>query len=155
MKVMKVCVGGTFNILQKGHKKLLDKAFEIAGENGTIFIGIIEGEMLKKKKFSVSLNERKRNLEKYLLTKKYNNRSVIIAIRDMYGYAVDMDLDAIIVSPETFKNAEKINKDRIRGGKKTLRIIQIPFVLAFDKKPISSTRIKNKEIDKEGKEVLD
>ena len=46
--------------------------------------------------------------------------------------------------------AEEINEKRIQNMKKPLEIIQIPFILAKDGFPISSTRIANKEIDTEG-----
>ena len=43
---MKVCIGGTFNPLHKGHKLLIDKAFEVAGKQGSVFIGITTGEIV-------------------------------------------------------------------------------------------------------------
>ena len=60
------------------------------------------------------------------------------------------DFDCIIISPETRPTAEEINNIRKQKGKKPLQIIQIPFVLADDNVPISSTRIRNKEINKDG-----
>ena len=60
------------------------------------------------------------------------------------------DYDVIVVSPETFSTAEEINSKRIKLGHKPLEIIKIPFVLAEDGKPISSSRIYSKEIDIEG-----
>ena len=47
---MRVCLGGTFNILHKGHKRLFDKAFEVAGEDGSVHIGITVGEVINHKK---------------------------------------------------------------------------------------------------------
>jgi len=151
---MKVCVGGTFNIFHKGHKKLLDKAFQIAGKNGVVYIGLIIGKMLSKKHFIIPFEDRKREIKKYLKNGGYDNRAIIKPIHDIYGLAVDLDFDVIIVSPETIKNAEIINKERKKIGKKFLKIIQIPFVLAEDNKPISSTRIYNNEINKEGRILL-
>ncbi|MCK5112568.1 MAG: adenylyltransferase/cytidyltransferase family protein, partial [Thermoplasmatales archaeon] len=46
---MRVCIGGTFNILHKGHKSLIKKAFEIAGKKGSVFIGVTSGEVIKRK----------------------------------------------------------------------------------------------------------
>ena len=43
------------------------------------------------------------------------------------------------------------NHKRIENRKKSLKIIKIDYVLADDNKPISSTRILNKEIDEDGK----
>ena len=50
---MKVWIGVTFNTLHNGHKKLFDKAFQTAGKNGTVFIGVTEGKMLHNKKFVI------------------------------------------------------------------------------------------------------
>ena len=46
---MKVCVGGTFNYLHKGHRDLISKAFEIAGKDGSVLIGLTSEEMAKYK----------------------------------------------------------------------------------------------------------
>ncbi len=48
--IMKVVLGGTFDIIHKGHKKLIDKAFETASENGSVFIGVSTGDLLNCKK---------------------------------------------------------------------------------------------------------
>jgi len=147
---MKVCIGGTFNILHKGHKLLIQKSFEIAGKNGSVFIGISTGESLKKKNDVKSFEERKKTIEKYLNEKGFTLQVEIQPIKDKYGPSISGDFDEIIVSPETYKTAEIINRKRNQNGKKSLKIIQIPFVLAKDGIPISSTRIKNNKIDSEG-----
>jgi len=149
---MRVCIGGTFNILHKGHKYLIDKAFQIAGNDGIVFLGVSEGKTLHKdKKFVNPFNERVNNLKKYLVLKNYEKRSVIVAIFDKYGIAVEKDFDAIIVSPGTIGNAIEINIERIKKGKKPMKIIKISYILADDKKPISSTRIYENIIDRDGK----
>ena len=147
---MKVCIGGTFNNLHKGHKCLIDKAFEIAGENGLVLIGLTKGDLLKTKNNLRTYAERKENLEGFLSSKNYLSRSIVKAITDKYGPSIEGDFDAIVVSPETTKTAEEINDIRRKKGKKPLKIIKIKFVLADDGNPISSTRVDNKEIDKEG-----
>jgi pantetheine-phosphate adenylyltransferase len=60
-----------------------------------------------------------------------------------------------VVSDETRPGALEINETRKKNGLKTLEIISIPLVLADDQKPISSTRIKKGEIDKEGRILAD
>jgi pantetheine-phosphate adenylyltransferase len=148
---MRVCIGGTFNYLHKGHKMLIDKAFEIAGIDGSVFIGITSKELIKIKRDIKTLEERKKNLEKYLSEKDFLNRVTIKPINDKYGPSIDEEFDAIIVSPETIKTAEEINNKRRNKGKKPLKIIQIPFVLAENGKLISSSRINIKEIDENGR----
>ncbi len=148
---MKVCIGGTFNQLHKGHKLLINKAFETAGKQGQVFIGITTGELIDKKRDVKSFEEREKTVEKYLSKEKLTGRYLIKPIYNKYGPSLDEDFDAIIISPETRPTAEEINKIRKQKGKKPLQIIQIPFVLADDNIPISSSRIRNKEIDEEGK----
>ena len=149
--MMKICIGGTFDILHKGHKQLIDKAFQTAGEQGSVFIGITVGKMPKMKGKIKSFKERKETIERYLTEKKDINHATIKPIRDKYGPSIKEKFDAIVVSPETKSTADEINRKRIQNMKKPLKIIQIPFVLADDNIPISSTRIRKKEIDEDGR----
>jgi len=148
---MKVCIGGTFNHLHKGHKLLINKAFETAGKKGQIFIGLATGDLIYEKRDVKLFEERKKIIEEYISKEKIAIRYLIKPICNKYGPSLDEDFDAIIISPETRPTAEEINKIRKEKGKKPLQIIQIPFVKADDNIPISSTRIKNKEIDKDGR----
>jgi len=147
---MRVCIGGTFNILHKGHKLLIGKAFGTAGIRGSVFIGITTGENLSGKKDVKPMIERKTSIERYLSKKGFIDRATIGPIEDKYGPSVKEEFDAIIVSPETVNTAKEINKKRKRLKKKPLKIVQIPFVLAEDNVPISSSRIKKREIDEHG-----
>jgi pantetheine-phosphate adenylyltransferase len=150
---MKICIGGTFNYLHKGHKSLLRKAFESAGKDGKVFIGISTGNLVKNKKNTKAFETRKKKLEEYLIDNGYNNKAIIVPINSKFGLTLDEDFDAIVVSPETERIASQINKERVLRDKKQLKIITVPFVLAEDGKPISSSRIINKKIDKNGKQL--
>jgi len=147
---MKVCMGGTFSPFHKGHKILIDKAFELAGEEGSVFIGIATGEIIKEKQGVKSFEERKKIVERYLCRKGFVERAIVKPIKDKFGPSVTGEFDAIVVSPETYKTGEEINKKRKQMGRKSLKIIQISFVLAEDGRSISSSRIKKHEIDEEG-----
>jgi len=94
--------------------------------------------------------ERKTSIEQYLSKKGFIDRATIGSIEDKYGPSVKEEFDAIVVSPETVNTAKEINKKRKRLKKKPLKIVQIPFVLAEDNVPISSSRIKKMEIDEHG-----
>ena len=150
---MRICLGGTFNIFHKGHKHLIDKAFETAGRNGFVFIGVSEGPLTRNKKFLKPYILRVNAVQKYLDEQGYTPCASIQPITTKYGVAVDGNFDAIIVSPETKDNAHKINEKRQSLGKKPLEIVEISHILADDNKPISSTRIYNEEIDEEGRIV--
>jgi pantetheine-phosphate adenylyltransferase len=150
---MQVCLGGTFNIFHKGHRHLLDKAFETAGKDGFVFIGLSDGYLTSQKKFVTPYTRRSNAIKDYIIGKGFTTKWSISPITTKYGLAIDQDFDAIIVSPETRTNAVEINDKRESLGKKPLRIMEITYILADDNKPISSTRIYNDEIDVEGKIV--
>jgi len=152
---MKVCIGGTFDIIHKGHELLIIKAFEIAGENGNVFIGVTKDDLITNKKGTRSFPYRKKSIKEFLEKKGILTKAIIKPIKDKYGLAIDENFDVIIVSPETIKTAEEINKIRKKAEKKPIVIVKIPFVLADDGKPISSTRIRNGEIDIEGHIIAD
>lgn len=147
---MKVCIGGTFDIIHKGHKLLISKAFEVANKDGFVFIGLTKNKLIDKKKDVKNWDLRKKNLEEYISKKDYKTDFLIEVIEDIYGPTIEDDFDAIVVSKETEKNAKKINKKRKDKNKKPMKIIVIPYVYADDKRPISATRIKKGEINREG-----
>lgn len=147
---MKVCIGGTFDSLHKGHKALIKKAFEIAGRNGLVFIGITSGEIIKRKDGVKSFDTRKKAIVQFLSEEGLTENVTIKPIFDKYGPSIKGDFDVIVVSPETVNTARKINELREQSNKKPLKIVQIPFLMAKDNLPISSSGIRKKEIDKEG-----
>lgn len=150
---MRVCLGGTFDKLHIGHKELIKTAINIAGKNGKVFIGITKSTMIKSKGNIGSFEQRKKNLKEFLSENKSDAIFEIKPITDIYGPTIEQDFDVIVVSPETKPVAEKINKKRQELGKKPIKIVIIPFVVSKDGKPVSSTRIRNKEINEDG-EIL-
>ena len=142
MKFKKVAVGGTFDLLHRGHRALIEKAFELGEE---VIVGLTSDEMLQKE--AELFSKRKRALQNFL---KLNYE--IVKLNDAYGHAIsDSEIDAIVVSEETKSRAAEINEIRKKRGLPALEIIVIPFVLAEDGKPISTTRIRAGEIDEEGR----
>ncbi|MCD6503351.1 MAG: inosine/xanthosine triphosphatase [Euryarchaeota archaeon] len=148
----KVAVGGTFDNFHKGHEVLLNEAFKI-GRN--IIIGITSDEMASKKGHDIEpLSVRRKYVEKWIREHYPNRHYEIFVINDRYGPAIHMeDLEAIIVSPETYLVAVKLNEYRMSMNLKPLDIIKIPYVLAEDLFPISSSRIRSGEIDRNGKRL--
>jgi pantetheine-phosphate adenylyltransferase len=147
---MRVCIGGTFYPLHKGHKALLKKAFQLAGANGSVFIGVTSAAMAKKKGKLASFKQRKQSIELFLAEENVQKQVMIQPLSDKFGPTLKGDFDAIVVSPETKPTAEEINKKRKELGKKPLQIVVIQFVLSEDNQPISSSRIRQKEIDENG-----
>jgi len=147
---MHVCVGGTFYPLHKGHKVILKKAFQVAGAKGSVFIGVTSAAMAKKKGKLPSFQKRKQSIEQFLVEENVQKQATIQPLSNKFGPTLEGDFDAIVVSPETKPTAEEINKKRKQFGKKPLQIVVIPFVLSEDNQPISSSRIRRKEIDENG-----
>jgi len=147
---MKVCIGGTFDILHKGHKMLISKAYELAGKDGSVFIGVTTDNFIKNKGEIKSYDLRVKQLEDFLGKNGFLQKSIIKPINDKFGPTIHKDFDAIVVSIETKNNAEEINKLRQKNGKNQLKIIIIPLIVADDGKKISSSRIRAGEIDNEG-----
>ncbi len=147
MKFKNVAVGGTFDHFHKGHEKLLNKAFEI-GQH--VLIGITSDEFGGKKGNIQPCLKRISKLEQFL--QKFNSRYIVKRLEEPYGPTIfDDQIDAIVVSRETKPVADKINEIRQKKEIKPLKIFVIDWVLAEDEKPISSTRIRKGEIDRNGK----
>jgi len=144
-------VGGTFDPLHDGHKRLLNRSFEIAGSGGQVVIGLTSDSFASHKLHPIRpFRERKRDLEQYLSNSISSTPWSIEPLNDRYGSAIDTDFDALIVSEETLKVGVEINKIRSSKGRKKVDIHQISCVLAEDGRWISSTRIYLGEIDVHG-----
>ncbi|MCD6492218.1 MAG: phosphopantetheine adenylyltransferase [Archaeoglobaceae archaeon] len=146
---MKVALGGTFEPLHEGHKKLIDVAIKLGGKD--VMIGITSDKMARTRIRSVlPFKIRAENVRQYIM-KKYGFEPKIVKITNPFGKTLDVDFEYLIVSPETYEMALKINEKREKMGKKKINIVKVDFVLAENGKPISSTRIKKGEVDRYGK----
>ena len=144
-------MGGTFDILHKGHKALLTRASEIGN---LVLIGLTTDERAIQDRKDIDINSyktRKKNLEILLASMKLPSKFQIVPLNNDWGPSVvEESFTAIIVSEETKKTAEKINTIRTQDGKNKLEIVIVPFVKAYDGQKISSSRIRNNEIDSNG-----
>ena len=72
-------------------------------------------------------------------------------LNDPFGLTISgKELDALIVSKETQRTAEKINEKRQISKLPPLEIIAVKMVPAENNVPISTTRIRTGEIDRNG-----
>jgi pantetheine-phosphate adenylyltransferase len=150
-KFERVVVGGTFDEFHKGHRALLQKAFEV-GEH--VLIGLSSDDFARKLRKShriATYDERLGNLEHFLRRMNVLDRTEIIPLNDQYGVTLSGGcVKAIVVSHETEIRAYEINEKRKAKGLPPLNVIVIKMVPAEDRVPISTTRIRCGEINHEG-----
>ena len=146
-----VAVGGTFDVLHRGHQKLIKKAFEVGN---LVLVGLCSDAFLKKlnKPHTIApYTQRLEELTNFLKQNSLLDRAEITALDDAYGVTLfDKRLDAIVVSAETEPRARQINEKRKSLGLPPLPIVTVKMVLSEDHYPISSTRIWFEEIDRDG-----
>jgi cytidyltransferase-like protein len=147
-----VAIGGTFDRLHKGHKTLLRRAFELGKQ---VLIGLTTQDMVKHKpdwKIIASYDERKSELEKWLVDECYSDRYIIRPLHNKFGPAITMpELQLIVVSEETCPVAKEINEIRREHKLPLLHIAVLTMVMAEDQISISSTRIRAGQIDRDGR----
>lgn len=149
MRYKLVAMGGTFDIIHKGHISLFDLAFKISEK---VIIGVSSDEFAKKRG-KVVMNPYEKRVEdlRSLLDKRYANRYIITKLEEDFGPALFKDdIEALVASKETEEKGRLLNSLRKQQGLRPLEIIVIDMVLAKDGKPISSSRIKRGEIDSNG-----
>ena len=147
-----VSVGGTFDVMHKGHWFLLEETFNV-GEQAIVGVTTDEFAATLKKEHQIDCyDKRHRGVVNFLREKGYYERSKIVPLRDPFGPTVDStEIEGIIVSEETEPTAEVINQMRVERGLRPLLMFVITMVLAEDGKPISSTRIRRQEVDRYGR----
>lgn len=149
-----VAMGGTFDVLHRGHRSLLRQAFAVGR---TVMIGITSDSFArnlhKPHKVDAYLS-RKKDLEKLLQKWGVLSRARIVELADRYGPTLKKSrIQALVVSERTISTAYEINKKRRLNGLEPLAIVPIDLILAQDGRAISSTRIRRGRIDREGKVV--
>ncbi len=140
-------VGGTFNYFHKGHERLLKSAVDT---NNRVIIGLSSDAYVLKHKESMIPFERRKKMVKTFMDKLTDNYE-IHPLDTSEGKTLEIDEAVLVVSPETYKMAERINLQRLKLNMKPLEIVKVPFVLAEDLFPVSSTRIIKGEITRMGR----
>jgi len=149
-----VAMGGTFDVLHRGHRKLLKQAFAIGRR---VMIGVTTDEFartLHKPHRFDPYPKRKKYLERLLSRWGVLSRAEIVPLYDRFGLTIrNSHIDALVVSRRTLKTAYEINAKRKARGLKPIAVDPIDLILAEDRRPISSTRIRRGRIDREGRLV--
>jgi pantetheine-phosphate adenylyltransferase len=151
-KLKTVAVGGTFDEFHKGHRALLLKAFDV-GEQ--VLIGVSADSLVQrmmKPHLVATYGVRVEEVKGFLRKNGLLDRATIVPLCDSYGVTLTGEnLQGIVVSRETENVAIEINRKRKATGLRALEIITIEMIPAENSAPISTTRIRDLEIDREGR----
>jgi len=149
--VTRVALGGTFEIIHKGHQTLLARAFALGDD---VLIGLTSDHLanMSRGRRVAPFSEREWALRSYLDRAFPGLDYELQMITDEFGPAVHLaDLEVLVVSENTYPTGLRMNEAREEAGLTPLRLVSIPHVLADDGKPISSTRILAGECDADGR----
>ncbi len=145
-----VAMGGTFDVIHNGHMALLKKSFSISSK---VIIGLSSDQLaIKRGKSLVNDYSKRFSLLESAIEKNFPNSSYEISkLENDFGPAVvEGSVKALVVSEETSAKGLHLNELRAERNLPSVEIVVVPMVLAEDGKAISSTRIKNSEIDSNG-----
>lgn len=145
-----VALGGTFDIIHKGHLALLQKGFSISS---IVIIGLTSDEFAikKGKKLLHNYSQRSESLKSMINKNFPDSHYEISKLDNDFGPAVlKNEVEALVVSEETIEQGKILNKLRTQKQLSPVKVVDVPMVLAVDGGRISTTRIKNSEIDVEG-----
>lgn len=152
-----VAVGGTFDGMHYGHRKLLTLAVSsVLPNTGRLTIGITTDEMLKQKEFSYlipKLDERIKGVRDFVdtLAPGMKNRVKIVPILDKFGppgsdddtYREKNDYDALVLSHETLETGRMLNDHRVNElGIKPLKLLCTRRTEAHNMSSTTLRRIK-------------
>ncbi|MGI0047497.1 MAG: phosphopantetheine adenylyltransferase [Nitrosotalea sp.] len=145
-----VALGGTFDLLHRGHFELLSKGFLISSK---VIIGLTSDDLAKKKGKTLLNNydQRYMTLEDMIKRNFPNAKYDISKLENDFGPAVlEKQVEALVVSEETAFRGDELNRLRRQKNAPDADVIVVPMVLAKDGKRISTSRIRNSEIDTDG-----
>lgn len=140
-------IGGTFDRFHAGHLSLMTVALS---KCSSIEVWLTSDRMAHSKDPRVNpWGTRAREMEEALGPDA--SRVTFHVLDDNHGPAPShADATAIVCTGETLSECEEINSLREGSGLLALQIISVGHVLAWDGEPVSSSRIRAGEIDRDG-----
>jgi cytidyltransferase-like protein len=151
-----VAVGGTFDGMHYGHRKLLTLAVSsVSPTTGKLTIGVTVDDMLTKKAYADQIPDLQERMDGtrdfiYRLAPGIKNRVKLLPISDAYGPPGTIehgtDFDALVLSHETLENGCKLNEYRTR----TLGLRPLALLCTRRTEPhgMSSTALRRRKWEK-------
>lgn len=147
----KIALGGTFDHLHIGHRAFFTFAFEHAEH---VVIGVTLSELTHHKSYASTVEQyevRVQEIQSFFEEQHYGERYTIIPLSDVYGTTLtDATIEAVFVTPMTEHGAKKINEQRQKMELSPLPIHICKMVKDEDGEYVSSSRIREGCIDREG-----
>jgi len=141
-------IGGTFDHFHDGHALLIQRMLDRCNRIEVWLLS--ESRAKSKDRGLLSWEDRKKQLLERFADIS-TSRIEVFTLEDELGPApYHKTAGAIACTKETKARCSQINSLRKENGLEPLEIIEIPHSLAWDNLPISSTRIRNGEIDRAG-----
>ena len=151
-----VAVGGTFDGMHYGHRKLLTLAVSsVSPTTGKLTIGVTVDAMLQKKSYADQIPDLQQRIDGtrdfiYRLAPGIKNRVKLLPIADAYGPPGTIehgtDFDALVLSHETLENGCKLNEYR----RETLGLGPLALLCTRRTEPhgMSSTALRRRKWEK-------
>ncbi|PIS09575.1 hypothetical protein COT75_00875 [Candidatus Beckwithbacteria bacterium CG10_big_fil_rev_8_21_14_0_10_34_10] len=150
-KYRNLVLAGTFDHLHLGHQDFIKKS---ALETDLIYLGLSIGFNNNHKKNPASIQsftKRKKNLQKYLQKENLLKKTLIFPLNDCFGPATtSVNLETISATKNTLTGAKLINQTRKKNRLKPLKINLLDLKKDYQRKTISSSRIRLGEINSQG-----
>ncbi|KAL6489171.1 hypothetical protein MHYP_G00029120 [Metynnis hypsauchen] len=146
-----VVVGGTFDRLHGAHRTLLNICCLLA--NRRFLIGVCDQELLKNKVLKELIepySRRVQKLKEFLNDVKPSLQYEIVPLSDPFGPSVtDPQLQCIVVSEETRRGGEAVNRKRAENDLSELVLYEIPLIkdahhTDIEEEKISSSSLRSR-----------
>jgi cytidyltransferase-like protein len=151
-----IACGGTFDLLHAGHKSFIQ---DVLSRSEKVVLGMTSDVYVRSFKDGNKIEPfvvRKKVLEQFLESISAKERVQIVSINDFYGPLLTNEFNpqAIAVTSQTEHMVSDINQKRKEKNLSELPKILIALKTADDGKVISATRIRNGEINRNGRLYL-
>jgi len=151
-----IACGGTFDMFHAGHKTFLKQVLNRAEK---VVLGITSDLYVKSFKDGNKIEPfefRKSAVEKFLDSIGAKDKVQIMSIDDIYGPLLTnvFNFQAVAVTSQTESMAVDINQKRKKKNLPKLEVVLLPLKTAEGGEIISATRIRNGEINRDGRLYL-